>query len=318
MKGNWILTAAALTVLSITAVSADSAAHQAKVMGTKDLIGFWAFENNFADATAGKNDAKAAGANPAATTFTTGANGGQAIHIDNRKDEHNFVEVNTPIGSIFDKPNISIVTWAKPDILRPAVNGDGEPDTDQWNSLVDRNALWYVELNTVAETNPAAARLVVRLYDPGDGSGSTPQIGREIEADNAKDFYIKANEWHQFAMTFDGAKVVCYVDGKVSQEYEYEGLVGPVPDLDTDASPNWNLTWGLWKQRGDDYTGAFDDTAYFGRALTTDEVKGLYDAMVAPAPTAGGRAPRLTVTSKGPGPRTGAFCIDEDSGNCGA
>jgi hypothetical protein len=287
VKGQWLLAAAAVAVASISAVSADSAAHAKKVLETKDLIGFWTFDDNFADATSNKNDAKAAGKNPAQVTFTEGANGGKAIVIDNAKDEHNYVEVATPIGSIFDKPNISIVTWAKPTILRPAVNGDGDPDTDQWNSLVDRNGLWYVELNTVAETDPAVARLVVRLYDPGDGSGSTPQIGREVEADNASDFYIKANEWHQFAMTFDGAKVVSYVDGKVSQEYEYEGKVGPVEEIDSAASPNWNLTWGLWKQKGDDYTGAFDDTAYFARALTPEEIKGLYDAMKAPPATAG-------------------------------
>jgi hypothetical protein len=288
VKGNWILAAAALTALSMTAASADSAAHQKKVLETKDLIGFWAFEDNFLDATTNKNDAKTGGPSAAQVTFTTGANGGRAMFIDNTKDEHNFVEVNTPLGSIFDKPNITIVYWARPTLFRPAVNGDGDPDTDKWNSLVDRHSLWYTELNTVAETDPAVARLVVRLYDPGDGSGSSPQIGREVEADNAKDFYIKVNEWHQFAMSFDGAKVVSYVDGKVAQEYEYEGLLGPVEGIDVDATHPWNLTWGLWKQDSDDYTGAFDDTAYFGRALTPDEVKGLYDAMVAPAPTAGG------------------------------
>ena len=53
---------------------------------------------------------------------------------------------------------------------------------------------------------------------------------------------------------------------------------------DTPKDPphnNYNLTWGAWQQRGDWYTGAFDDTAYFKRALTKDEILAFHDAMVA-------------------------------------
>src|SRR5206468_3482161 len=156
----------------------------------------------------------AAGANVAQVTFGPGVNGGSAVQIDNTKDEGNFVEVNTPIGSIFDVPNLTIIYWAKPTLLRKPVDpGSGDSSDDQWNSLVDRNTLWYTELNTVPDTNPLQARLVVRLYDPGDGSGSTPQLGREVEA--PADSYVKANEWHQFAMTYDGKQVISYIDAKV-------------------------------------------------------------------------------------------------------
>jgi hypothetical protein len=284
VKGNWLLTLSLLAAATISGASADSAAYQKKVLETKDLIGFWTFDNNFQDLSANKNDAKAAGANPASVTFCPGVNGGQGVQIDNTKDEGNFVEVNTPIGSIFDVPNLTMVFWAKATLLRPAVNADGEPDSDQWNSLVDRNSLWYIELNTVPETDPAVAQLVVRLYDPGDGSGSTPQIGREVTPDDPTPFYIKKDEWHQYAMTFDGKAVISYLDGKEVMNYEYEGKLGPLPEIDKDSSPNWNLTWGLWKQKGDHFTGCFDDTAYFGRALSAEEIKALYDAMTAKAP----------------------------------
>jgi concanavalin A-like lectin/glucanase superfamily protein len=289
VKGALIVSLSLLAAATVSGAWADGAAHMQKVLATKDLIGLWAFENNFQDSTDHKNDAHAAGANTAMVTFGPGVNGGSAVQIDNTNDEGNFVEVNTPIGSIFDVPNITVVYWAKPTKLRPAVNSDGDPDSDQWNSLVDRNTLWYTELNTVIDTDSKKARLVVRLYDPGDGSGSTPQIGREVEAPDTS--YIQANEWHQFAMTYDGKQVISYVDAKEVLKYDYDNAddhkLGPAPDIDKDAAPNWNLTWGLWKQRGDHYTGLFDDTAYFSRALSADELKGLYDAMLAAPATAG-------------------------------
>jgi hypothetical protein len=285
VKGQWLVALCLVAGMSIATASADNVAHQKKVLDTKGLIGFWTFETNFQDMTANKNDAHAAGKNVAQVTFGPGVNGGQAVQIDNTKDEGNFVEVNTPIGSIFDVPNITIVYWAKPTLLRPAVNDDGSVNDDNWNSLVDRNTLWYTELNTVPDTESKLARLVVRIYDPGDGSGSTPQLGRGVTPDSPEQFYVKANDWHQFAMTYDGKKVVSYLDAKVVLSYDYDNAddhkLGPTADIDKTAAPNWNLTWGLWKQKGDHYTGLFDDTAYFNRALTADELKGLYDAMIA-------------------------------------
>jgi hypothetical protein len=288
VKGTWLLGAALLASVSIGGAWADAAAHQKKVMELEGLLGFWAFEDNFADGTANKNDAKAGG-NAGQITFGAGVNGGRAVLISNRNDEHNFVEVNTPIGSIFDVPNHTIVFWARNDQIRPNENGD------QWNSLVDRSRLWYTSLRTVQDVEPAASELVVRIYGDYHDAGSTPQIGNsdsDVAAENPEEFFIKQGEWHQFAMTYDGKQVVSYVDGREMVRFDHEGKLGPREGFDPEAQPQWNLTWGLWQQRGDDFTGAFDDTAYFNRALTPEEIKGLYDAMKAqPAvnpPTAGG------------------------------
>ena len=67
---------------------------------------------------------------------------------------------------------------------------------------------------------------------------------------------------------------------------ELEATMTSRPTADTPADPphnNYNLTWGAWQQRGDWYTGAFDDTAYFKRALTGDEIKAFFDSMMAKA-----------------------------------
>jgi len=262
----------------MTGVSADSIAHQKKIAELKDVIGIWTFEDSFADSAPGKNDARPGG-NKATVTFSAGVNGGRAVHIDNRNDEHNFVDVNTPIGSIFDQAKFSVVGWAKNEKVREVGGGDN------WNSLVDRNSIWYASSHSIEVDGKLVSELVVRIYNAGQG-GSTDQIGR-LDGDTAPakpGRLFHDNEWHQFGITYDGEKLISYMDGEVYAEFDYDGGVGPTEDFvstSPDDNPNVNLTWGLWKQRGDDFTGSFDDTIYASRALTADEVKSLYDAMLA-------------------------------------
>jgi hypothetical protein len=272
VKGRWILALSLLAATSLSSVRADSIAFQKKVKETSGLIGYWPFENSFSDLTANANDARPAGKNPTAITFCPGVNGGQGIQIDNPEDQGNFVEVPTPIGSIFDSKNYTILTWAR--VAKPR-----EPtDDDQWNSLVDRNSLWYMSLNSTTRDNEVVSQFVVRIYDASSpAGGGTPQI-----RDNDAGPFAKKNEWHQYAMTYEGTKVIAYLDGKQVLEYEYDGEVGPTADTPKEAPKgNYNLTWGAWEQRGDWFTGCFDDTAYFNRAVSADEIKGLYDAMMA-------------------------------------
>ncbi len=281
MKGSWILAVSLLAATSLSSASADSAAYQKAILADKDVVGFWTFEDNLADQTANKNDAKPGGKNAAAITFVDGVNGGRAGHIDNPggngADTGSFVEVNTPIGSIFDQAKFTVLVWARND--NPAT----PTDNDQWNSLVDRNSLWYIELWSGDQDNTLGQNLVVRIYDPGNGTG-TGQIGRyDVSIDDRTPFWVKKGEWHLYAMTYDGAKVTSYTDAKKMLEVDYDGGVGPTADTDKTSSPNFNLTWGAWKQKGDWYTGAFDDTAYFKRALTGDEIKAFYGAMLAKA-----------------------------------
>jgi len=273
-----------LAATSLASVRADSIAYQKAILADKDVVGFWTFEDNFADQTANKNDAKPGGKNPAAVTFVDGVNGGRAVHIDNPGgnggSDGSFVEVNTPIGSIFDQAKFTILVWARNDNPAPAT------DDDQWNSLVDRNSLWYIELWSGDQDNTLGQNLVVRIYDPGNPTGGgTGQIGRhDVPIDDRTPFWAKKGEWHQYAMTYDGAKVTSYTDGKKMLQVDYDGGVGATADTPTDPPHNnYNLTWGAWQQRGDWYTGAFDDTAYFKRVLTADEIKAFYSAMLAKA-----------------------------------
>jgi hypothetical protein len=277
VKGRFVLGIALLAAAAVTGASADSAAHQKKIAELKDVIGIWTFEDSFADSAPGKNNARAGG-NAAAVTFAPGVNGGRAVHIDNRNDEHNFVEVSTPIGSIFDQPKFSVVGWAKNEKVREVGGGDN------WNSLVDRNSIWYASTHSIEVDGKLVTELVVRIYNSGQGA-STDQIGR-LDKDTApeKPRFFHNDEWHQFGITYDGEKVISYMDGEKYAEFEYDGGVGPTSDFTPSNpadNPNVNLTWGLWEQKGDDFTGSFDDTIYASRALTADEIKSLFDAMMA-------------------------------------
>jgi hypothetical protein len=191
------------------------------------------------------------------------------------------VEVNTPIGSIFDQPNFTILFWAKNEDPVAAFS-----DND-WNNLVDRNSLWYTELWSGPQGNNQGQLLIVNLYQPANpGQPGTGQIGRyDVRVPDPTLFWTKANTWHQYGLTYDGATVTSYFDGKKLLSVPYAGGVGP-----TAATPrfppngNYNLTWGAWEQQDDWFTGAFDDTAYFKRALTLDEIKALFDTMLAKGP----------------------------------
>jgi hypothetical protein len=211
VKSQWILTVSLLAVTSFARTSADSVAYDKQILATPDLIGFWTFEDNFADQTGSRNDAHAGGPNRAAVSFEAGVNGGRAVRVDNSSDPGpNFVEVNAPIGSIFDQPKFTILFWAKNEDPVQAYS-----DND-WNSLVDRNSLWYTELWSGPQSNTRGQLLIVNLYNPANpGNPGTGQIGRfDVRVPDPTPFWAKGNEWHQYGLTYDGATVTSYFDGK--------------------------------------------------------------------------------------------------------
>jgi hypothetical protein len=274
VKGQWLLATAAIAVSAISTVSADSAAFQQKVLATEGLLGSWAFEDNLADGTKNANDGKVKG-EASMVTFGPGVNGGRALKIDNSTPGQ-MVEVNSPIGSIFDTPKTTVAAWA---MVSQAEEG-------LWNSIIDRNSLWYLSTENVFADRPGHIDLVVRIYDPANPTGG----GDRVRDENA---FARVNEWHFYAFTYDGNEVVAYLDGKEVARLEQTQGIGPTADTPAESPhENYNLTWGAWQQRDDWFTGLIDDSAVFNRDLTADEIKGLYEAMLAkpvePAPTAGG------------------------------
>jgi hypothetical protein len=269
VRGKWLLAVSLLAATSVSSVSADSVAFQKKVLATDGLIGYWPFEGSLADLSANKNDGVVKGS-PAAITFSAGINGGQALHIENPATGGNFVEVPAPIGSVFDVQTFSVVTSARLDKIADPASGD-------WNDVMERNSLWYLSFEPVDDLDGSlGSRYVVRIYDPADPTnGGTRQIKDDL-------FFTRKGDWHRYAFTYDGAQIVMYMDGKEVLREDYDGGVGPTADTPkTSPHNNYNLSFGAWQQRGDWFSGDIDDSAYFKRVLTGDEIKALDDALTA-------------------------------------
>jgi Concanavalin A-like lectin/glucanases superfamily len=265
-----LASAALLAAVATSTARADEAAFATKVKATADLLGFWSFEGNFNDQSGKNNNATVSG-DASLVTFSEGVKGGQSAQIDNKTKTGQFLQVQSPIGSIFDTPKTTVITWAK--ITGPHATDD--PNTT-WSSLVDRNSLWYISMENKADRGGAdGLDFVTRIYSPDSPTNAgTDQVRDE-------NVFVRANEWHMFAFTYDGAVIVNYLDGKEVERKEFDEGIGPTADTPTDPPHNnYNLTWGAWQQRDDWFTGNFDDTAIFGRALSADEMKGIFDAMM--------------------------------------
>jgi hypothetical protein len=57
--------------------------------------------------------------------------------------------------------------------------------------------------------------------------------------------------------------------------------VGPTADTPTTAPEGqYDINWGAFTQKNTFMNGCVDDTVYFGRVLSPEEVKALDDAMM--------------------------------------
>ena len=100
--------------------------------------------------------------------------------------------------------------------------------------------------------------------DTGDNKGTTPSLG------------YAADEWHSLVVEFDGsgsdnaARLKISYDG-VQQSLALEGTIPAI--LTSPSTSAWNI--GRWPAI-DGWDGLIDDVSIWNRALTSNEVMGLY------------------------------------------
>lgn len=269
--------AVALLLGSVMKAQADQVLYSSSVRKFASLAGHWPFERSYKDASGNGNDGKVA--DESAIGWVEGVKGGTAIAINSKKVNRSFVDIPAPIGSIFDKPKGTALVWVK---LNPV---------EGWQAIVERSNLWYLE----TESNPAQWKdnaVVWRIYDAvAVGGGGTGQI-----RDNAK-ITVKDGEWVHLGWTYDGALFTGYVNGKAVITKEYVGGLPPTARTPlippADKGPTYNLSVGAWQQRDDWLDGAVDDFVYFTDALSSADIEGLYNAMLA-APAAVNPQGKLT------------------------
>ena len=262
-----------LAAIAVPSANADQAAFAAKAKGTNGLVGYWAFEGNYEDLSGKGNNAKAVG-DQAQITFCPGVKGGQGAQIKQtkpyEKGKGQFITVPAPVGSVFDAPNVTVLVWT---------NVASTPEADVWDNILDRTSLWYIETQwKEQEDGSLKLYLVNRIYDPENpNNGGTGQV-RSLSADTP--VALTGNAWHLIGFSYDGQQIISYVDGKEIQRQDYDGGIGPTSATPAPNKNNFDLNWGLWDQEEDWANACFDDTVYYNRALTADEVKALYDSML--------------------------------------
>lgn len=248
---------------------ADQASYQAVVKAEPSLLGYWPLEGNLNDASGKGNHGTTVG-NAGAITFIDGVKGGKAAMFDNTSSTGNYVNIESPFGSMYDTKAFTTETWVK-----MATRDDG------WNSIFDRNSLWYMELEYKPEAigGSGGHAVVIRIYDPANPTkGGSDQVRDDVNVAVPPDA-----SWHYLAMTYDSAKLVGYIDGNLALSKDYALGVGPIAGV-TPATPphnNYNLTLAGWQQRDDWYDGGMDEVAYYGEALDAAAIKRHYDTMFA-------------------------------------
>ncbi len=78
---------------------------------------------------------------------------------------------------------------------------------------------------------------------------------------------VDDNQWHCVVATYDGKRVVIYLDGAEENSVEATGPVSP-NNLPVTVGENYSLP-GRW------FNGWLDDTRVYSRALSADEIKEL-------------------------------------------
>jgi hypothetical protein len=262
--------AAALLALTTSAVHADQAAFAAKAKELAGLIGYWSFEGNYEDQSGKSNHAKAEG-DLTLIKPCPGVKGGQGVELSNEPTDGQYLTVAAPIGGTFDTPNQTVLVWAR---------STGALNVGEWENILDRASLWYMDTIYAESGGATKLNFVARIYLPSEPAADRG-AGQIHSATANPPVFTNHNEWNFFGFSYDGSVIRTFVDGKLVRQVDYKGGLGPTADTPADApTGNYDLFWGAWRGQSDHLSGCVDDTVIYNRALTPEEVKALFDAMM--------------------------------------
>lgn len=275
----WI--GAVLVAVCAPGANADQAAFAAKAKSLNGLVGYWAFEGNYEDQT-GKGNHGVPSGDLSKIVFVPGVKGGQAVQITHtppfEKNKGQLITVPAPVGGVFDTPTITVLAWARI-LSRPEESLNDE--RSGWDNVFSRRSIFYVETQwREQEDGSYALDSVNRIYDPESPNNSGTNQVRSLHADTP--VALQRDTWHLLGFTYDGQVFTSYIDGRPVIEIDYDLGIGPTENTPAPAEVkgDFDLHWGPWDKQEDWPNGQFDDTVYYNRALTPEEVKALYDAMM--------------------------------------
>ncbi|HEY3762820.1 MAG TPA: sigma-70 family RNA polymerase sigma factor [Verrucomicrobiae bacterium] len=119
----------------------------------------------------------------------------------------------------------------------------------------------------------------------GHTAKPTPGMATLEICQDAKDYAVRSDhpvtdgQWHQVAVTYDGAEEVLYVDG-VAQKRGIKWWHGSVPSNSHDLTIGINLIDPNLKfnEVGASFDGLMDEPMMFNRALSANEIKFLFNS----------------------------------------
>jgi hypothetical protein len=272
---------AILMALVVPGAAADQAAFAARAKAINGLVGYWSFEGNYEDQT-GKGNHGVASGDLSKITFCPGVKGGQGVQITHtapfEKNQGQLIAVPAPVGGVFDSPNVTVLVWAR-------ITSTGEQSLEDarsgWDNVFSRRSIFYIETQWVDQGDGTIALdSVNRIYDPENpNDGGTNQV-RSLQSDTP--VALKRDTWHLLGFTYDGQTFISYIDGKEAARLDYDLGIAPTENTPpaSEEKGDYDLHWGPWDKQEDWPNGCFDDTVYYTRALTAEEVKSLFDAMM--------------------------------------
>jgi photosystem II stability/assembly factor-like uncharacterized protein len=217
----------------------------AKIVGcdnvpVSDMVAFYPFNGNANDETGNGNNGTVDGATLTADRF---GNADKAYSFDGVNDK---ISGNVD-GSLFSEHK-TISLWAvisEPESYSPRIAGIGSAGTP---------AQYY---SSILEGTASPRRIQFYSYGSvADGYSAT--------------LVQNSNEWHNYAVTFDGSKVKIFIDGVLDKETSTsETLVSLTSAILQIGYSDNNLDW---------FEGKIDDIRIYNRALSNAEVQALYNA----------------------------------------
>jgi len=181
------------------------------------------------------------------TAWGNGTNGkyNNSLNFDGSDD---YVLITEPSNNTFDSDTVSISAWYK----------SASTDPTQWQKIIGKGpdvteafALWINPTGDTAGPNMHISGTNRGIYGTSD---------------------IADQNWHHIVGLFDGTSLKVYIDGKQENSGNYPGVV---------TSNNENISIGKEKSSSTDVyptNGQIDDVKIFNYALSTDQIKNLYNA----------------------------------------
>ena len=241
------LVATATATVTVTAADTTIRARFAVPLPLPEgMVAFWRGETDATDLIGGHSGTFFTGSTPTAPSITVWGKVGSAFAFTGT----NYIQV--PDAPSLQPPQITLEAWVFPTVLsstsRQTVIGSGTP--------IDTAATWSLGvLNGIPQ------------FSSSNQSGQL-QPPPTFPA-------IPLHQWTHLAATFDGATNVLYVNGLPVASQGGLGALTYVP-----APVGIGATWTI-NGPANLFTGIIDEVSLYDRALTRDEILGIYNADIA-------------------------------------